>query len=154
LDDWQREEPFVVVAARRRFPNGAAVELVWGPGVRSPGGVAGEQPQSFRWTVRPVFTAELSCERETAARGCIPLTPLLLRFSAPVPWSLAGHSVLVGADGQRWTPEPPEGEDWTTELRFAPPFPPDAALRIELPSDLVDDAGRTLENAASFPLAV
>jgi len=154
LDDWQREEPFVVVAARRRFPNGAAVELVWGPGIQSAGGVAGETPQTFRWTVRPVFTAELTCDRESANRGCIPLTPVVLHFTAPVAWSLASRAALVGPDGHRWTPRPPEDGDWTTDLTFAPPFPPDTTLHIELPSDVVDDAGRTLENGASFPLAV
>src|SRR5262249_2812098 len=154
LEDWQREEPFVVVGARRRFPNGAAVELGWGPGIRSPSGVVGETPQSFRWTVRPLFSAELSCKRESANRGCIPLTPLTLRFTAPVAWSVASHAVLVAPDGRRWTPKAPEDDDWTTELTFAPPFPPDTDLRIELPSDVVDDAGRALENAASFPLAV
>src|SRR4029077_11316741 len=151
LDDWQREEPFVVVAARRRFPNGAAVELVWGPGIQSAGGVAGETPQTFRWTVRPVFTAELTCDRESANRGCIPLTPVVLHFTAPVAWSLASRAALVGPDGHRWTPRPPEDGDWATDLTFAPPFPPDTTLHIELPSDVVDDAGRTLENGASRP---
>src|SRR5262249_53263772 len=154
LDEWQREEPFVVVSARRRFPNGAAVELVWGPGIRSPGGVVGETPQTFRWTVRPLFTAELSCERESANRGCIPLTPVALRFSAPAARSIAAHANLGASDGRRWAPKAPEGDDWTTELTFAPPFPPDADFRIELPPDLVDDAGRALENAGSFPLVV
>ena len=154
LDDWQREEPFVVVAARRRFPNGAAVELVWGPGIQSAGGVAGETPQTFRWTVRPVFTAELTCDRESANRGCIPLTPVVLHFTAPVRM-VAGEP--CGAGRARRSPldaAPPENEDWTTDLTFAPPFPPDATVHVELPSDVVDDAGRTLENGASFPLAV
>src|SRR5262249_43353504 len=111
LDEWQREEPFVVVSARRRFPNGAAVELVWGPGIRSPGGVVGETPQTFRWTGRPLFPAELSCERESANRGCIPLTPVALRFSAPVAWSVASHANLVASDGRRWAPKAPEGDD-------------------------------------------
>ena len=68
--------------------------------------------------------------------------------------SLASRAALVGPDGHRWTPRPPENEDWTTDLTFAPPFPPDATVHVELPSDVVDDAGRTLENGASFPLAV
>ena len=42
LDDWQRQEPLVVVAARRRFPNAAPVSLVWDAGIRAPGGVATE----------------------------------------------------------------------------------------------------------------
>ncbi len=154
LDDWQREEPLVVVAARRRFPNGAPVELVWGPGVRSPSGVTGDQPQTLRWTTRPAFTAEFSCERETPTRGCSPLTPMRLRLAAGVPWTVASQAVLIGPDERRWTPTPPDGDDWTTALTFAPPFPPEAAFRLELPAGLADDAGRTLENAASFPLPV
>jgi uncharacterized protein YfaS (alpha-2-macroglobulin family) len=154
LDDWQREKPLVVVAAPRRFPNGAAVVLTWGPGIRSPGGIASDHPQTLRWTVRPAFTAEFSCERENATRGCIPLLPMRLRFSAPVAWSVAGGAVLVGPDDRRWTPTPPDADDWTSELVFAPPFPPESAFRLELPAGVADDAGRHLENAASFPLAV
>jgi uncharacterized protein YfaS (alpha-2-macroglobulin family) len=154
LDRWQLERPLVVVAAPRRFPNGAAVTLVWGPGIRSPGGVASDQAQTLRWTVRPAFTAEFSCERENATRGCTPLLPMRVRFSAPVAWASVRDAVLVGPDGHRWAPEPPEAEDWTGELVFAPPFPPEAAFRLELPAGVTDDAGRALENANSFPLAV
>jgi alpha-2-macroglobulin len=39
-------------------------------------------------------------------------------------------------------------------IEFRGPFPEKAAFSIELPSRLRDDAGRLLENAASFPLAV
>src|SRR5262249_1019814 len=92
LDEWQREEPFVCASARRRSPTAAAVELSGGPGLRSPAGVGGETPQPFHWTVRPFFTAELACDHETANRGRIPLTPLVLRFSAPVAWSVASHA--------------------------------------------------------------
>ena len=134
LDDWQREEPFVVVAARRRFPNGAAVELVWGPGIQSAGGVAGETPQTFRWTVRPVFTAELTCDRESANRGCIPLTPVVLHFTAPVAWSLASRAALVGPDGHRWTPRPARerGLDDRSDVRAAVPAGRDRARRAPL----------------------
>src|SRR5262245_47555739 len=115
LDEWQREEPFVVVSARRRFPNGAAVELVWGPGIRSPVGVVGETPQTFHWTVRPLFTAELACDHETANRGCIPLTPLVLRFSAAVAWAVASHAALVAPDGRSRARRPAAGDAWPAE---------------------------------------
>ncbi len=154
LEDWQREGQVIVLAARQRFPNGVPIELTWGPGIRSPSGVAGEQAQTLRWTVRPAFTAEFTCERENADRGCIPLRPMRLRFSAGVPWAVAGQAVLLGPDGARRTPTPPDGEGWTSELVFPPPFPPGAAFQLELPPGLTDDAGRALENASSFPLAV
>jgi uncharacterized protein YfaS (alpha-2-macroglobulin family) len=38
-------------------------------------------------------------------------------------------------------------------VQFNAPFPEKAELRIELPKDFHDDAGRLLSNAASFPLA-
>src|SRR5207237_2041158 len=37
--------------------------------------------------------------------------------------------------------------------QFNAPLPENAALRIELPADLRDEAGRTLANAGLFPLA-
>ncbi len=39
-------------------------------------------------------------------------------------------------------------------VTFAAPFPDGASASLELPATLRDDAGRTLENAARFPLAV
>src|SRR5262249_2720008 len=61
LSEWQRQEPLVVLAARRRFPNDAAVTLTWGAGIRSASGVATAAPQTIAWTTRPRFTADFSC---------------------------------------------------------------------------------------------
>src|SRR5262249_57924071 len=138
LSEWQRQ-PLVVLAARRRFPNDAAVTLTWGAGIRSASGVATAAPQTIAWTTRPRFTADFSCERESAARGCIPLAPMRLRFSSPVTSSDAAQAVLVGPDGRRWAPDLPQGESWVEELSFLPPFPPEASFHLELPANLPDD---------------
>jgi hypothetical protein len=37
-------------------------------------------------------------------------------------------------------------------VEFQAPFPENADIRIEMPKDLRDDAGRTLSNASAFPL--
>jgi hypothetical protein len=154
LSEWQRQQPLVVLAARRRFPNDAAVSLTWGAGIQSASGVATTAPQTIAWTTRPRFTADFACERESATRGCIPLPAMRLRFSSPVTSSDAARAVLVGPDGHRWSADLPRGEGWVEELTFLPPFPPEASFRLELPPNLADDTGRALENDGSFPLAV
>src|SRR4030095_14296142 len=52
-EEWQRDALLVVIAPRRRSRTVAAVALTWGPGIRSPGGVTSDEPQTLRWTVRP-----------------------------------------------------------------------------------------------------
>jgi uncharacterized protein YfaS (alpha-2-macroglobulin family) len=155
LSDWQKDGPTVVVASPQRFPNDARVELHWGPGVRTRGGVPTESPQSFGWKVRPRFTAEFRCARENADRGCVPLLPMEVRFSAPIARTVAEQIALVGPDGKRFPVDAGDADESTTSgVTFPGPFPPASTFRVELPADVRDDADRTLVNAASFPLTV
>lgn len=155
LSEWQKDGPTIVVASAQRFPNDARVELHWGPDVATTAGVPTLAPQSFSWKVRPRFTAEFRCARENADRGCVPLLPMEVRFTAPIARDVAAQIALVGPDGKRIAPERSDnGEPTTTGVTFPGPFPAAAAFRVELPADVKDDAGRTLVNAASFPLAV
>ncbi len=154
LDAWEREGTLVVLAPRLRLPNGVGAALVWDAGIRAPSGAATEQPQTVRWTTRRAFTAEFTCERENATRGCTPFRPMRVVLSAPVSWAVAREAAVVGPNDRRWSPAAPSEQDWTTELVFRPPFPAAERFRVELPAGLVDDAGRPLDNAASFPLDV
>lgn len=150
-----RETPRIVLGAARPFPNDHRVRLVWGAGVAAVSGVATAQDQTFAFRTRSAFTATFECERESRRSGCIPLTPMRVAFAAPVAWEQARRVALVGVAGDRRDPEPPEdGDTFVSRLAFPGPFPADAAYRLEVPSDLTDDAGRPLLNAGTFPLAV
>ena len=86
LSKWQRPEPpFVAVRARRTFPNGKKVRLEWGKGVRSKSGEATTAAQTFEFKVRPTFSASVSCRRENARSGCVPILPVTVSFTSPVP---------------------------------------------------------------------
>ena len=141
----------IVIAARRRFPDEATVRLLWGPGIATADGAATTSEQTFEYTVRPAFTAEMRCQRENARAGCIPLTPIVLRFSAPVPWSAASTVKLLAPDGTSFAARVPDvPEQAVSHLSFPGPFPASTTLRLEVPSDLKDDAGRSLVNAAEL----
>jgi uncharacterized protein YfaS (alpha-2-macroglobulin family) len=147
--------PVLVAQARQRFPNGARVTLVWGRGIATDGGVATEQDQRLDFRVRPPFRLEVSCERERRDTPCLPVTPLRVVFSAPVPWTRASRLVVEGPDGRRWTPDARAAhEPLHHGVTFRGPFPERATLTVRVPADLADDAGRRAVNAASFPLAV
>ena len=163
----------LLLACERPFPPEARVRLVWGPGV-----VAAGQPQlasrvvrRWQWQVRARFAAEFSCERENATAPCLPLRPLLLRFNAPVPRAQALAARLeplapAGAQAAGSAAAPPagvkaiapqaddDGAQQLTVVRFAAPQPENARFRLVLPAGLVDDGGRALSNAGSFPLTV
>jgi hypothetical protein len=144
--------PVLVIQAVQRFPDRARVILVWGKGVAAESGVATDQDQSLHFKVRDPFTVRVDCERESKNAGCIPITPVRVRFSAPVAMEQARRAALVGPDGRRWTPRFDEAESpWASALSFKGPFPEKTELRLEVPADLADDAGRTPVNAARFP---
>jgi len=141
----------LVVAARQRFPDGAGVRFLWGAGITTADGVATTEPRTLEFTVREPFTAEMRCQRENARAGCIPLTPIVLRFSAQVPWAEASRVTLTLPDGKQVKPVPPDSpEQAVSQLTFRGAFPESVSLGLAVPADLKDDAGRALVNAAEF----
>ena len=146
--------PLAVVQCRRRLPNDARVRLVWGKGIGAASGVATAQDQTLAFTSRPAFRARLTCTRAAKHAQCIPLLPITLSFNAPVPRAEAEKVVLRGADGKTFAPTVDQDVSYVQRVVFGGPFPETAAFRIELPAEIRDDAGRTLANAASFPLTV
>jgi uncharacterized protein YfaS (alpha-2-macroglobulin family) len=146
----------VVLRCPRPLPNGAAVRLVWGPGIAAVADpkVLTTVRQQHGYTVRAAFTAEFSCERERAEAPCLPIRPMGLRFSSPVPRDMAAKARLVPASGNALLPRF-DKDDRSAELSevvFPYPLPENARFTVELPKDLRDASGRPLANAGSFPL--
>ena len=126
-----------------------------GCGIATTSGIATRQAQRLAFKVRPAFTATLECTRTEPRAGCTPTQPITVRFSAPVPAAQAFAARLrVGTD----TRAPDLGKDKSAKvvdsIQFKAPFPDGASGTLELPAQLTDDAGRTLTNAARFPLEV
>ncbi|MFZ4535126.1 alpha-2-macroglobulin family protein [Propionivibrio sp.] len=147
----------LAIACSERLPAGAKMRLVWGKGVEADNGAKSSRNESFHYVVREPFRASFSCEREKPNAPCSPLSDLRIEFSVPVDSKKAGSARLVSPEGAR-SPMAPnqEGdrENTVQTLTFKRPFPQNAELKIELPSDIKDEAGRPLSNAASFPLKV
>ena len=153
---------WLLLACERPFPAQAGVRLVWGPGIAAAANpkvvTRGERP--FQWRVRPRFTAEFSCERERANAACMPLRPVLVRFSSPLSQAAAMAARLQPAGGAAIAPQAPSqppapGRDtMVSELRFAAPLPENMRFTLTLPTGLRDEGGRPLANAASFPVEV
>ena len=149
--------PTLLLACQRPLPPGARVRLVWGAGIAAAADASlrVRVPQRFQWTVRPRLLAEFSCERENARAGCLPLRPLTLSFNAPVPRALLQAVRLEPlAGGAPRAPRLEGDEPALNALSFPAPLPENTRFRLVLPAALVDEAGRALANAASFPLEV
>ena len=158
IEKKEQIERTLILACQRPLPNGAAARLVWGRGIGAAANpkVTTTIEQRLRFTVRPAFTAEFSCERERASAPCLPIRPMSLRFSAPVARALAAQVRLVPAAGSALPPVF-DKDDKATEvrdLRFPTPLAENAAFTIELPAGLKDNAERPLANATGFPLKV
>ena len=151
----QAERALTIVRCRRTLPPGVKVRVVWGAGIATPSGVATSRDQVLTFRVRPAFTARLECERVNPRAPCLPMRPIRVVFSAPVPKELAARIRLAGKDKDFPLAGLDEVKTPTVEeIGFAGPFPEHGTLTLEIPGDIRDDAGRPLVNAARFPLQV
>ncbi len=166
----------VVFDCKRRFPSKAQVKIVWTKGIKSKSGAMVAKDQVLQYRTRPAFTASLNCMKESPKAGCMPLAPMHLNFSSPIPWATAREIVLKNDKGLAWRPgkidyftavatrdgKGKAGADkdrklppMTVEMvTFEGPFPENAALTLSLPKGIRDEAGRPLSNEKKFPLAV
>jgi len=151
-------ERTLVLACARPLPNGSAVRFIWGKGIAAAANqkIVTSAEQRYRFTVRPAFTAEFSCERERANAPCLPIRPMSLRFSAPISREAAALVRLKSATGEAFKPvfDKDDKAPELSDISFPKPLPENATFTVELPRDLKDNAGRELSNAASFPLKV
>ena len=148
----------VLLQAKQRFPSSAEVKLIWGRGVMSASSVATAEDQVLAYKTRASFKAEFSCGREKAGLGCIPVLPMRVYFTAPVPVKLAKQIVLKSRSGKTWKPRFNREEEvdsrFIYSVLFPGPFPEKTAFSVVVPKKITDDAGRTLSNLEKFPLDV
>ena len=158
IEKKEQIERALILACKRPLPNAAAVRLVWGSGIGAQANpkVTTTTPQRLRFTVRPAFTAEFSCERENANAPCLPIRPMTVRFSAPVSRDLAARLRLKPVSGSAFAPmfDKDDKALEVSEIKFPIPLPEKAGFTIELPSGLKDNADRALSNVSMFPLKV
>ncbi|CAN5921246.1 MG2 domain-containing protein [soil metagenome] len=151
-------ERTLVLVCQRPLPNATAVRLVWGQGIAATANpkIITSAEQRYSFSVRPAFTAEFSCERERANAPCLPVRPMSLRFSSPISRELAAQIRLKPASGDALAPvfDKDDKAEEFSEITFPKPLPEKTGFAVTLPRELKDNAGRTLANAASFPLTV
>ncbi|MEO8848752.1 MAG: alpha-2-macroglobulin, partial [Casimicrobiaceae bacterium] len=150
------DSPLVLLACARTLPAGAQMKLIWGKGIATTGGIVTTSEQPLAFTVRPAFRATFSCPRANKDAQCIPVLPMQLTFSARIRRSDATAIRLLDAAGNAYATkiDGSANTEWVDSLSFGPGYAEMQALRIELPPNLHDDAGRALVNARSFPLRV
>ncbi len=154
-DDRLKDAPLLLARCARTLPAGAELKLVWDAGIRSAGsGIATRQQQTLPFRVRPAFEIKQSCERVKPDAGCVPVLPITLNFSAPVEAALAARIELLKADGKTVRPTLDAQAKAVESVRFNGPFSAHSEVRIKLPAGFRDDAGRSADNAADFPLSV
>ena len=149
---------YLTLACNRRLTPAAKIQLVYGKGVATPGGVANSTERRYNFQVREPFSAIMSCERESAQAACLPIRPMTLSFNAPVARKLAeAIRLTTGRDSLKPVLDgdsSADAEALVNGISFKPPFAEKAAYTLELPRDFKDASGRTLRNADSFPLKV
>ena len=151
----QNPNRFVLVRCNRTLPSDAKVELAFGS-YKGSGGSVNQNPQSWDYQVQSPLEANFSCERPNSEAACMPIRPMTVNFTAPVPMQWA-KQIKLQADGKTIEPQfsPEEAKSATVEMvRFAGNLSEHTEYQVVLPAGLVDDAGRPLSNASSFPLRV
>ena len=87
---------FVTLTCNRRLTSASKIQMVYGKGVNTLGGVPNSVEIRYNFTVREPFSASFNCERENARSACLPIPPMSLNFNAPVPRKLAEAIRLTG----------------------------------------------------------
>jgi uncharacterized protein YfaS (alpha-2-macroglobulin family) len=146
-------DPLLLIGCRQRFPSEKGVRLVWGKGICSKTKIPLDKDQVFSFRTRPLFRADFRCSKEKASSPCLPLLPMKLSFTTPIPVEKAKAITLRSSDGKLWTAEDIDDTE-VNELKFRGPFPEHSDFLLEIPSDLEDDSGRRLSNAYMFPLRI
>ncbi|MGH8219567.1 MAG: alpha-2-macroglobulin family protein [Steroidobacteraceae bacterium] len=154
----RREGLIMVLQCTRSLPPGTRVLLHWGTGITTPSGLQTRTDQQLAFRVRPAFTAQLQCTRTNPRAGCMPVQPIDVSFTAPVPRALALAIRIKTVDGKLLVPTVPRNANAQVptleQVSFPAPLPASTTLTVVLPPGLLDDAGRTLENQSRFPLTV
>ncbi|MCX7256796.1 MAG: alpha-2-macroglobulin, partial [Polaromonas sp.] len=158
LDKDAAKEPlkYATLSCNRRLTPATKIQIVYGKGVSTPGGVPNSVEKRFDFKVRAPFAASFSCERENAQAGCLPMRPMTMSFNAPVTRKLAGE-IRLNSDKEALKPEfdgGGDGDSTVNSLSFKPTMTERASFQLTLPKDFKDASGRTLRNAEKFPLKV
>lgn len=160
MKDQMNDQSVHLLQCKRVLPPGADVELWVQQGVQTiamagRASLASARGDLFKYKVREPFTALMRCTRENANAPCSPIGRISLDFSAPVSSDALRMIVLDTPSGSR---SPDDGDKMFSgaleSVTFTGPFPEKSTLTLLLPDGLQDDAGRTLRNAASYPLAL
>ncbi|EMM86931.1 alpha-2-macroglobulin family protein [Leptospira santarosai str. 2000027870] len=150
-----KTEKTILIKPDRKFPSGKKVHLVLEQGLKSKSGIPRISTRKIEYTVREPFRADFKCDRVNAKAACIPSLPLALRFNSPVSVEILRKIRLQTEDGKT-IPAKVSSENGSHDygVGFPVPLAPKSKFQIVLPSDIKDDAGRSLANQSSFPLAV
>ncbi|MBB4845460.1 uncharacterized protein YfaS (alpha-2-macroglobulin family) [Paucibacter oligotrophus] len=144
----------VLLSCQRPLPPDAHVQIKWQHAEQGGKGASKAETgvQRFEFQVRRPFSAEFTCERERANTPCLPIRPLRVLFSEPVPRELALQLKLQPKRGAAIAPslDKDNKEAELSEASFQGPFAENAEFSIVLPKGLKDRSGRPLSNADSF----
>lgn len=149
-----------LLKAMVNFPESVDIALHWDKGIKSLSGIPVSEEQILRWRVREDFKARLSCERSAKDRACSPNSDILIEFTNLVSSKNLRGVTLKGPGEKTWMPQEfrdshPAGDDSPIQtLTFKGPFHPSTTYTVSLPTNLVDEEGRSLTNQKSFPLSV
>ena len=129
------------VKCRRALPPGRDMALVWGAGISGAGGRLAGADQRFDYEVRRPFTARFECGRVGPQAGCSPVEKAYVRFTAPVPMSLATKIRIETVDGKSIAPTFTAGDKrtaTTSDVTFASPLPIGTTGKLMLPDGMKD----------------
>ena len=152
----KRDEVISVVRCQRRLPPATKVLLQWSAGIATASGIRTESDQQLAFRVRSAFIAQVECTRTNPRAGCMPMLPIAVNFTAPVPMAQALAIRLRTPRGALLSPvlKVSAQAPVIASVTFPGPFQESSKLTVILPKGLVDDSGRTLENVSRFPLDI
>jgi len=159
LKTQEREDTknILLLRAKQTFLPQKNIQLIWGKGIKAVLGGEITEDEIHNYTVRSPFSVSFSCERVNAKSDCIPMLPFRMHFTSNVSKEYLKKITLKSKDGSifesDYSKDTP-GDEGSTYLSFAGPFPENSEFVIHIPDSITDDMGRKLVNIGNFPLTV
>lgn len=143
---------YFAIRPKMALGDGEDISIVFN-NIESKSGLVSGIAQKFTYSVKPGFEIKLTCERESANKGCIPITSIKIELSEPIETRYVEGFYLLDEKNNRIAPvKPDELNEFIHYIIFEPPFLPEHKYKLYVPDNLVDILGRKPINIKKFPL--
>ncbi len=147
-----KNKKYFGIKPKIRFADNEEIMLIF-KDIISTSGIPSNLEEKYTYTVMAGFKIELSCTREKAESGCVPISDIVVNFSQPIKREYIKDIFISDENGNKLIPKTiRDNDDIIYSISFSKPFKPEHSYILHIPNDIKDIYERTPVNINKFPL--